>query len=62
MLQILKQSTDFFVLLFENEEGRRGHAEYYLPKVEIMINVMINGREASDHPVNNDIRKLSIEE
>ena len=32
-----------FVLCFENEEDRRSHLEYYLPKVEIKdYNVMID--------------------
>lgn len=33
------------MLSFENEEGRRGHAEYCLPKAEIKdYNVKINNR------------------
>ena len=35
----------FFVLPFENENGRTSHSTYYLPKVEIKdYNVMIDGR------------------
>lgn len=34
------------MLSFENEEGRRGHAEYCLPKAEIKdYNVKINNRD-----------------
>ena len=35
-----------FVLLFENEEGRKVHPGYYLPEVEINeYNVMIDGKK-----------------
>ena len=55
-----------FVLSFENEDGRRSHSEYYLPKVEInYYNVKIDGKNFFDQPINNDsktyesIRKIS---
>ena len=43
----------FFVLSFENEDDRRSHSTYYLPKVEIKnYNVMIDGRNFFDQPIN----------
>ena len=54
-----------FVLLFENENGRTSHSTYYLPKVEIKdYNVMIDGRNFFDQPINSmsktyeNIRKM----
>ena len=42
-----------FVLSFENEDDRRSHSTYYLPKVEIKnYNVMIDGRNFFDQPIN----------
>ena len=42
-----------FVLAFENENGRTSHSTYYLPKVEIKdYNVMIDGRNFFDQPIN----------
>ena len=42
-----------FVLSFKNEDGRTSHSIYYLPKVEIKdYNVMIDGRNFFDQPVN----------
>ena len=41
-----------FVLLFENEEDRKVHTRYYLPKVEIKeYNAMIDGKKVFDQPV-----------
>ena len=38
-----------FVLSFENEDQRKSHSTYYLPKVEINdYNVMIDGRNLFD--------------
>ena len=46
-----------FVLSFENEDDRRSHSNYYLPKVEVRdYNVMINGKNAFDQPINNDFK------
>ena len=43
-----------FVLSFENENDRTSYSTYYLPKVEIKdCNVMIDGRNFSDQPINN---------
>ena len=47
----------FFVLSFENENGRASHSEYYLRKVEIKdYNVKIDGRNFFNQPINNDIK------
>ena len=44
-----------FVLFFENEDDRRSHSGYYLSKVEIKdYNVMIDGKNFFDQPINND--------
>ena len=55
-----------FVLAFENENGRTSHSTYYLPKVEIKdYNVMIDGRNFFDQPMNSmnrtyeNIRKIA---
>ena len=46
-----------FVLSFENEGDRRSYSNYYLPKVEIKdYNVMIDGKNFFDQPVNNDFK------
>ena len=43
------------VLSFENEDDRRSHSNYYLPKVEIKdCNIMIDGKNFFDQPINND--------
>ena len=42
----------FFVLSFENEDQRKSHSTYYLPKVEIKdYTVMIDGRNAFDQRI-----------
>ena len=39
----------------ENEDDRRSHSGYYLPKVEIKdCNVTIDGKKVFDQPVTND--------
>ena len=44
-----------FVLSFENADDRRSHSNYYLPKVEIKdCNIMIDGKNFFDQPINND--------
>ena len=41
------------MLSFENENNRTPHSTYYLPKVEIEdYNVMIDGRNFLDQPIN----------
>ena len=52
----------FFVLLFESNADRTGHAKYFPPKVEIKdCNVMIDGQNFVDQPRKNnydDIQKF----
>ena len=55
-----------FVLSFQNEDQRKSHSTYYLPKVEIKdYNVMIDGRNFFDQPINSmtktyeNIRKIA---
>ena len=44
-----------FVLSFETENGRTAHSNYYPPKVEIRdYNVMIDGKNVFDQPINDD--------
>ena len=46
-----------FVLSFENEDQRKSHSTYYLPKVEIKdYNVMIDGKNFFDQPINSNIK------
>ena len=46
-----------FVLSFENEDDRRSHSTYYLPKVEIKdYNVMIDGKNLFVEPINNNFK------
>ena len=45
------------VLTFENEDNRKSHSTYYLPKVEVKYyNVMTDGKNFFDQPINSDIR------
>ena len=45
------------VLSFENEDNRKSHSTYYLPKVEIKdYNVMTDGKNFFDQPINSDIK------
>ena len=55
-----------FVLSFENEDNRKLHSTYYLPKAEIKdYNAMIDGRNFFDQPINSitktyeNIRKIA---
>ena len=55
-----------FVLSFENEDERKSHSTYYLPKVEIKdSNDMIDSRNVFDQPINSitktyeNIRKIA---
>ena len=57
--------NSFFVLSFENEDQRKSHSTYHLPKVEIKdCNVMIDGKNLFDQPINSmtktyeNIRKI----
>ena len=46
-----------FGLPFKDDDGRESHKQYYLPTVEIKgYNVMIDGRNLFDHPINNDLK------
>ena len=46
-----------FVLSFENENDRKSHSNYYLPKVEIKdYNVMIDGKNFFNQPINSDLK------
>ena len=54
-----------FVLYFENENDRKSHSTYFLPKVEIKdYNIMIDGKNIFDQPINSrfktyeNIRKI----
>ena len=57
-----------FVFYFENDDDGRSHSGYYLPIVEIKdCNVMIDGKNFFDQPINNatkkkneNIRKIAI--
>ena len=45
------------VLSFENEDNRKSHSIYYLPKEEIKdYNVMTDGKNFFDQPINSDIK------
>ena len=55
-----------FLLSSENEDQRKSHSTYYLPKVEIKdYNVLIDGRNFFDQPINSmtktyeNIRKIA---
>ena len=46
-----------FVLSFENDNDSRSYSNYYLPKAEIKdYNVMIDGKNVFDQPVNNHFK------
>ena len=41
-----------FILLFENNVGRKGHRRYFLPTADMKdYNVMIDGKNLFDQPV-----------
>ena len=53
-----QEVTRFFILSFENENGRASYSEYYLPKVEIKdYDVKIDGKNFFDQPINNDTKR-----
>ena len=46
-----------FMSSWEDNTVRKGHTEYFLPKLEIKdYNVVIDGQNFFNHPVQNDIR------
>ena len=46
-----------FILLFENNEGRKRHRRYFLPAVDIKYyNVMIGRKNFFDQPVKKHLR------
>ena len=50
-----------FVLSFENEDNRKSHSAYYLPKVEIKdYNFMIDGRNFFGQPINSMTKTYKI--
>ena len=45
-------------LLFENNDDRKEHTRYFLPKVEIKdYNIMTDRQNVFDQPVKNDMRR-----
>ena len=49
-----------FVFSFENENDRKSHSNYYLPKVEIKdYNVIIHSKNVFDQPINS-LKHLKI--
>ena len=45
------------MLSFENEDDRKSHSSYYLPKVTIKdYNVMIDGKKIFDQPINSELK------
>ena len=68
-MQSLNQYLDYLIdprfqrinrmvmLSWEDNTVRKGHTEYFLPKLEIKdYNVVIDGQNFFNHPVQNDIR------
>ena len=56
LIQVFKDQIQF-LLSFENENGRTSHPEFYLPNVEIKdCNVMIDGKNFFDQPINNNFK------
>ena len=54
--QIFQRVNRLLVLSFENEEDRKVHTGYYLPKVEIKdYNVKIDGKSFFDQQVKSDL-------
>ena len=51
----VQEVNRLFVLSFENEDNRKVHTKYYLPKVKIN-NVMIDGKNCFDQPVKSYMR------
>ena len=45
-----------FVFLFENNNDRKAQARYFLPRVEVKYNLIINGRNVFDQTVKNGTR------
>ena len=50
-----------FVLFFENEDDRRSHSNYCLPKVTIKYyNVMIGGKTFFDQTINSELKVVRV--
>ena len=45
-----------FVLPFENEDDRTSDSNHHLPKIEIHNNVMIDGKNFFDQPINSELK------
>ena len=45
-----------FVLSFENEDDRTSDSTHHLPKIEIHNNVMIDGKNFFDQPINSELK------
>ena len=45
-----------FVLSFENEDDGTSDSNHYLPKIEIHNNVMIDGKNFFDQPINSELK------
>ena len=57
MEPIFQRVYRLFVLAFENDEQRTSNKRYYIPNVEIKdYNVMIDGNDFFDQPINNMIK------
>ena len=55
--QSFQGANRLFVLAFENNDQRTSNKRYYIPNVEIKgYNVMNNGKNFFDHPINNMIK------
>ena len=49
--------NSLFVLFFENENDRKSHSTYYLPKIEIKdYNVMIDAKNFFERLINNNLK------
>ena len=50
-------SKQTLCIIFKDENSRTSHSEYHCPQVEIKdYNVKINGKNAFDKPINNDLQ------
>ena len=45
-----------FVLSFENEDDGTSDSNHHLPKIEIHNNVMIDGKNFFDQPINSELK------
>ena len=54
---IFQGLNGLFVLCFENEDDRKSHSSYYLPKVERKdYNVMNESKKFFDQPINSNLK------